>query len=168
MSAGDHSRGTDAAGTGGRLGEITEFVGRVVELAGFDLTTEARVEGETLIIELNGPDGPLLFDRRGELLEALQVVLTKMLPRRFGVADRILVDSAGYRLGREREIADGARLTAERVKRLGEPCELSPMNPYERRIVHLALSSDHSVTTASAGEGFLKRVTIYPSHPQLK
>jgi spoIIIJ-associated protein len=145
-----------------RFEEIRDYVGKFVAAAHLEVTPEVRSEEDGLVIELNGPDEDLLLDRRGELLESVQFILGKVLQKRFGAELRFLVDSANYRHGREREIEEIARRSAERVKRLGEAYELSPMNPYERRIVHLALKDDPGVRTASTGDGFLKRVTIYP------
>lgn len=149
-----------------RLEEIRSCVGQFVAAAHLEVTPQVRAEDDAFVIDLNGPDEDLLLDRRGELLESVQFVLGKLLQKRFGPEMRILVDSANYRHGREREITEIARRSAEKVKKMGEPFELSPMNPYERRIVHLALRDDRRVRTESSGDGFMKRVTIYPSHGQ--
>ncbi|MGH9797989.1 MAG: R3H domain-containing nucleic acid-binding protein, partial [Candidatus Polarisedimenticolia bacterium] len=76
---------------------------------------------------------------------------------------KIHVDSGGFRRQREEEIVEIARLTAEKVLAQGEEQALSPLNPYERRLVHLALSEMDGVETKSVGDGFLKRVVIRPS-----
>jgi spoIIIJ-associated protein len=73
------------------------------------------------------------------------------------------VDSGGYRKAREEEIAEIARRTAEKARSRGEECVLSPLNPYERRLVHLALKEFPGVETRSLGDGFLKRVAIIPA-----
>jgi len=149
-----------------RIEEIRKVVGQFVAATHLEVTPEVSSENDGLRIDLSGPDEDLLLDRRGELLESVQFLLGRVLQRRFGAELRILVDSANYRLGREREISEVARITAENVKKSGQPSELSPMNPYERRIVHLALQDDRHVRTESLGDGFLKRVTIFPETNQ--
>ena len=173
MRASFLSEGGGAGAPGGtaaseRLNAINEFVAQVVGGAGFELSVDVRIEDDAIVVALDGPDASIMLDRKGEVLDAMQVILSKTLPRLFDITERIVVDSENYRKGREREISEIARLTADKVKQLGTACELSPMNPYERRIVHLALKDDQLVTTESAGEGFIKRVTIYPSRPSPK
>jgi spoIIIJ-associated protein len=163
----DHHRNDGAAGgtDPGALPEIRAFLGRLLDAWGLEVEADVFVEGDALVVQLEGPDEELLLERRGEVLHALQVILGKAFPRRFGTQLRVLVDSGGYRLGREREIVEVARLTAEKVKKLGKPLDLSPMNAYERRIVHLTLSSDTAVRTESDGEGPVRRVRILPGRP---
>jgi len=151
-----------------RREEIRSYVGRFVEAAHLEVTPLVRAEEDAFVIDLSGPDEDLLLDRRGELLESVQFILGKVLQKRFGPETRFLVDSANYRQGREREITEVARRSAERVKKLKEPFELSPMNPYERRLVHLALKDDRGVRTESDGDGFMRRVTIFPSQGNIK
>jgi len=146
-----------------RLEEIRKFAKEFIDATQLEVTPAVRSEEDAIVVEFSGPDEGLLLQRRAELLESLQFLLGKVLQRRFGAETRFLVDSAGFRLGREREIGEIARRTAERVKASSEPFELDPMNPYERRIVHLALKDDRLVRTESVGDGFMKRVTIYPS-----
>lgn len=146
-----------------RLEEIRAFVARFIEASRLDVVPDVREGTEGIQIDLRGADEALLLERKGELLESIQFLLAKVVQKKFGPEMRILVDSANYRVGRETEIQEIARRTAERVKRLGESAELSPMNPYERRIVHLALSGDPGVQTSSSGDGFMKRVRIYPA-----
>src|SRR5262245_22259669 len=153
-------------GDPGDLEEIRVFIDELLASSGLDLTPTLSTEQNALVIELNGDDSALLLERGGEVLAALQLLLGKILPRRFGTTMRILVDSANYRIGRENEIIEIARLTAERVKKLGTPFELSPMNPYERRLVHMALASDLEVQTESSGDSFLKRIRISPRAPK--
>jgi len=150
--------GPDSCG----LEALRLYVEKVIATAHLDLDVEVREDEEALVVDLDGPDNELLLSRRAEGLEALQLLLGKMLMRSFRISKSILVDCAGYRRGREREIVEIARRTAERVKRMRQGIELSPMNPYERRIVHVALSGDAGVVTSSSGDGVVKRVRIDP------
>lgn len=154
--------GASAAGETGPVEEIRPYLEDLLAQANLDVTPTLYVERDALVVDLRGPDGELLLDRAGEILDALQVILGKVLPRRFGTTLRVLVDSNSYRLGREREIIEIALRTAQTVEKSGRAYELSPMNPHERRMVHLALRDNPAVTTSSTGEGEMKQVMIRP------
>ena len=72
------------------------------------------------------------------------------------------MDCEGYRARKERELQEIAARVAERVKRTGEEEEVGRMNPYERRVVHLAVAEIEGVTTESEGDGVMKCVVIFP------
>ena len=96
-----------------------------------------------------------------EPLNALQYLLNRIVYRgRRG--RKIHVDSQGFRRVREDEIVEIAMRTADKVKARDEECVMSPLNPYERRLVHMALGEVDGVATRSIGDGFLKRVAIFP------
>jgi spoIIIJ-associated protein len=151
-------------GETGPLDEIGDYLERLLALSRLEVSPSLYTERDALVVDFGGPDSELLLDHAGELLDALQVILGKVLPRRFGTTMRVLVDSNHYRVGREREIIEIALRTAGTVASSGKAYELSPMNPHERRMVHLALRDDPHVTTASSGDGEYKRVRILPHH----
>ena len=72
----------------------------------------------------------------------------------------VYVDSMNYRAARENELKDIALNFAEKVKQTGKEYSLNPMNPYERRLVHMALKDDDGIATISRGDGYIKRVSI--------
>lgn len=143
--------------------EVEALAGRIVKGLDLDLTVAVSDAGESIEVDVTGPDRDYLLDRRGEPLNALQYLLNRIVYRgRRG--RKIHVDSDGFRRVREDEIVEIALRTAEKVKARDEECVMSPLNPYERRLVHLALGEVAGVATRSIGDGFLKRVAIYPDH----
>ncbi len=134
-------------------------------LKGMQMEMDFRIQQEDgcLRVNLSGPDREFLIDPKGEILNAFQFILTRMSRRNFPEHTRILVDSDGFRQKLDEEIVQMARDVADRVRRQGEPSRLPPLNPYERRLVHTALRSEPSVGTRSTGEGFLKRISIFPA-----
>ncbi|HXI04154.1 MAG TPA: R3H domain-containing nucleic acid-binding protein [Candidatus Saccharimonadales bacterium] len=147
----------------GSLEEIQYYVEDLVDLAALELDVELHRERDALIVDLVGPDSDLLLDYAGETLEAFQVLLGKILPRKFGTTLRVLVDTKNYRLSREHELIEIAHRSAEKVRASGRAVELSPMNSMERRIVHLALGDEDGIETSSTGEGEDRRVCILPA-----
>jgi spoIIIJ-associated protein len=150
------SQSEESASAAQRLEEIlTQFVDSIP----FEISCRVTEEEERLRVEVDGEDRDLFLERRGEGLQALQVILGRI----GGENDKpIFVDSAGFRQGRDEEIVEIALLAAEKVKKMKEPHRLSLMDPYERRIVHLALKDNPDVETESEGDGFQKRVVIRP------
>src|SRR5206468_8533485 len=128
---------------------------------GLDVRAKATDTEEAIVVDLTGRDRDFLLSRKGEGLSALQYLLNRIIYRgRRG--KKIQVDCGGFRKMREDEIVETALRSAERAKARGEQCLLSPMNSYERRLVHLALAEVGGVETRSVGEGFLKRIAIVP------
>jgi spoIIIJ-associated protein len=157
----------DTGGGGGddlraRPDEVEKLTGRIVRGLGLETAVSVRETEATIEVDLSGAGAEYFLERRGEALNALQYLLNRILYRgRKG--KKIHVDSDGFRRLREEEIVEIARLTAEKVKARGEEMLLSPMNPHERRLIHLALSEIDGIETHSVGEGFLKRVAIHPA-----
>jgi spoIIIJ-associated protein len=160
----------DREGSGGEGGEntgesdlarINRFLERFVRDSPFEVDFQVVEDQDQIRIELQGKDCDLFLARRGEGLNALQVLLGRIAAHA-GSTRAIFLDCGDFRKGREEELAEIAHLTAEKVKKLGEPQTLSPMNPYDRRLVHLALKDDPALETRSEGEGFIKSITIFP------
>lgn len=112
------------------------------------------------VLDVHGEDLGVLIGRRGSSLSSLQYLLNLIVSRRFKHNKPFAVDVEGYRRRREEELEDMAFQAAERVRRTGKPVTLEPMPPNERRIVHLSLSKDPTVETASVGQGDARKVSI--------
>lgn len=145
------------------LEEVQEFQARLLVLVGVELDFTIETTEESLVVRLSGPDRDLMLQDRAELLEANQYLLTRIFANRLEPGRRIVVDCDGFRERKEQELRAIALKASEKAKRTGLSQELGLMNPYERRIVHLAVAEDAAVTSSSRGEGFLKRVTISPA-----
>ena len=139
----------------------------VIRLGHFDLEIRTSENDEQIQITFYGGDTPLLIDRHGELLDALQVLANKALTGR-RVQKDIEMNSEQFKERRVEQLEQRARETADRVRRDRREQLLPAMSPIERRIVHLALQDDRDVTTESRGEGFFKRVAIIlrPAAPE--
>ncbi len=143
-------------------GEVERLAERILRGLGLDIRASARDDQDTIQVDLAGVDRDYLLSRKGEGLGALQYLLNRIIYRgRKG--KKIQVDCGGFRKLHEEEIVEIAVRTAEKVKACGEESLLSPLNPYERRLVHLALAEIGGVETRSVGDGFLKRIAILPA-----
>jgi spoIIIJ-associated protein len=122
-------------------------------------------ESPHVTIELNGRDADLLIEKNGAVLDALEHVVLKAARLDEEAHLKIIFDAKDWRRLREQELKTMALIAAERVIETGDPFELSPMNPRERRIVHLALRDNPNIRSESDGRGPERRVVLHPAKP---
>jgi spoIIIJ-associated protein len=126
-------------------------------------TVTATQEEDRLNLLIATADAGLLIGKQGQTLDALQYLVTKMVAKQTRGKVRIAIDVEAYRARHNEALALLAQKYGEKVKRSGRPVTLNPMNPYDRRIVHLALQGDKHLKTISRGEGLYKKVVISPA-----
>ena len=140
--------------------DIAKFVQTVISAMGADLTASIEETPEATRINLDGEDGGVLIRRGGEGLQALQHLVATAFRRQLGDDNRIVVDCNNYRRDKDAELKRMARFVGDKAKSSGTPQEMGPLNPYERRIVHLAIAEDPGVSSESIGDAFMKTVII--------
>jgi spoIIIJ-associated protein len=140
--------------------DIAAFVQNIVGAMGASLTASVEETPEATRINLDGEDGGLLIRRGGEGLQALQHLVATAFRRQLGEDNRIVVDCNYYRRDKDAELKRMAHFMADKAKSSGISQEMGPLNPYERRIVHLAIAEDPSVSSESIGDAFMKTVII--------
>lgn len=118
---------------------------------------------ENLYVEIGSEDSGFLIGKHGRTLDAIQFLVNLIVNTRTRSGRRIMVDVEQYRERRERSLKRLASRMAERVAKSSRPILLNYMNPYERRIIHLALEEDSRVYTESDGNGVYKRVRVIPT-----
>ena len=122
-----------------------------------DVSVEPLEDGTRIVI--NGDDCEVLVKRRAEGLDALQHLVNAGF-RREHPGRHIVVDCLDYRKGKDAELEETAKILVERARETGEPQEIGPLNPYARRIVHLAIADDPAASSESIGDAFMKTVVI--------
>ena len=140
--------------------DITGFLQNVISAMGMSLTTSVEETPEGTRINLEGEDGGALVRRGGEGLQALQHLVATAFRRQLGDDNRIVIDCNNFRKEKDLELKQMARYMADKARSSGMPQEMGPLNPYERRIVHLAVAEDPGVTSESIGDAFMKTVII--------
>ena len=121
-------------------------------------------ERHEILVELSGPDSPLLLERGGELLRGLELLALEMLRLPGNEHEKICFDCMNQRAMRLEELRLAADVAAERVRKTGMPYEFAPMSSRERRIVHLALRDQADLHTESQGEGGRRCLVVYPKN----
>ena len=139
---------------------ITNFVTAVTTAMGLSLTATIVETADGLRVDLEGEGGDVLVRRRGEALNALQQIVAAVFRDELPEGQRIGVDCLGFRQGKDAELRKMAQFLADKAVSSGAPQEIGPLNPYERRIVHMAVTERSDVTSESIGDAFMKTVII--------
>jgi len=139
---------------------IVDFLERVASAFGIDSTVSREDTADGPRLNFDGEQAELLARHRGEPLKALQHVVDSAFARDVRDERRVFIDALGYRKGKDIELRQMAKLLAEKVKQSGADQQLGPLNPYERRLVHMAVAEVPGVTTESVGDAFSKTVLI--------
>lgn len=128
-----------------------------------DLDIEFSVsEGEVYLVEFSGEDRDRLVSDEGRALKAIEHILPRIVRGMVGEALPCRVDCEEFQASREQELIELAKKAAEEVGRSMKPRLLAPMSPADRRIIHVTLMEDPDVDTLSEGDGFIKRIKIFP------
>jgi len=142
--------------------QIIEFIEGLIRRIGISAHVQISFREDNKIgIDIDSQDSGILIGKRGQTLEALQTIANVAAGRIQDGHPRIIVDSQNYRSRRERNLVRLAYQTADEVRRTRDSKLLEAMNPFERRLIHTALSEERDVETSSEGEGLYKRVRVY-------
>lgn len=142
-----------------------EVLGEIVKLMGIQAAIRVKPgdTSEEILLEIQGDNGGLLIGRRGQTLEALQYVLTRVVSEKHGmVGIQLIVDTESYRERRKKTLEDMALRLGEKAKRKRTTVTVDSLSARDRRIIHLTLEDDPWVTTKSLGKGDYRRLLIVP------
>lgn len=139
-----------------------EFLDGVFERVNVAVTTEITRDDDKICINLITPNSSFIIGYRGEVLDALQCLAGAVANIGRDDYKRVVVDCENYREKREDTLNDLAEKLAEKAVRTGRKINLEPMNPFERRIIHTALSKNEDVTTESEGKEPNRYIVIVP------
>lgn len=149
------------------LEESIQYAKKYLEdlLSFFGLNTEVHATNEDDVIELSVPSTHMngfLIGQRGETMRALQFMVSNALRSNEYEFTRVNVDIADYKKHRAGELSERAVVWVEKVKASGEPMELRPMSPADRRIVH-KVAGEHGIETESVGEARDRHIILKPA-----
>ena len=139
-----------------------ELIVGLLERMGIQPNVEGFPREGTLHFEIKGDQESILIGKHGRTLEALQILITRMVNKRLKSTVRISLDIDDYRKRRTDTMAQMARSMGERAKSTGRPQTAGPFSAHDRRIIHITLKEDPFLKTESLGEGELKRIRIIP------
>ncbi len=148
--------------------EVVASTREVVQRLVRPLDPEAQVSAQGgphgIEVEVQSQEVGILIGRRGQTLEALQYLTTRIVSHQQGRPVRIHLDAGGYRQRRHESLENLALRMAEKARETGRPQAVGPFNAQERRLIHLALRHARDINTISRGRGELKKVLIALKH----
>ena len=130
----------------------------------YDLTFGNDDKGEPqVVVEMKGPDEEMLRDREGQMIEALQLFVKRVLQHHLP-DDRtnVIIDSNGYREESSQALIDLAEKLKGIALEKGKPVYFRALPPKDRKVIHQHLANDERVKSRSIGEGIYKKIKIYP------
>lgn len=136
---------------------------RILDLISNDADISVVSEDGGIRYNVAGGDAGVLIGKRGQTLEAIQYLVEKIVNKQAEGRVRVQVDVEGYLDNRKANLEDLARKLADKTRKSGKPSSLGHMSAHDRRIVHLALRDDSDVRTQSVGDGFYRKLVIFPN-----
>jgi spoIIIJ-associated protein len=147
-----------------REGDIAaDYLEGLLDIADFDGDIDIDVEGNRAAVSVVGTDLDKLVGRDGATLEALQELTRLAVHRETGIRSRLMLDIGGHRARRREELTALGTRTAEQVRTSAEAIRLDPMTPFERKVVHDAVSAVDGVVSESEGEEPERRIVVRPA-----
>jgi len=139
-----------------------EILEDILALIPLETSVSGQMSDGKIFLNIEGDSSGLLIGRKGKTLDALQYIVNMAINKKSGKKLRIIVDSENYRQKYIESLTQLALKIGDKVKKFRKPFTTSPLNPHDRRIVHLALKDDERLETRSRGEGIFKKVIIIP------
>lgn len=137
---------------------LEDFVKLLIDEMQMDLRFELESKSEFLRVNFSGEDYKLMLYQNGNLLNAAQYLLNRLFADEIG--KKIYCECENYRKKKEVELSTQAHRFARQVRRNGKAIELPELNPFERRIIHMTINKYTDLESKSAGDNFLKVITI--------
>jgi spoIIIJ-associated protein len=139
--------------------DITREILRIADL---NAQVDATIKENKVFVEISGDHVPLIIGKDGQTLNALEYIVNRIIFNKVEGSCRVKIDADGYKARKEESLARLAQRKAEIAIKDGRSIVLDPMNPAERRIIHLSLKEVKGIKTISIGTGHLRRVVIKP------
>ncbi len=138
---------------------VREFMRQTMAAMGLTLDVDVKDTPDAIRVEISGEGGEALLRRRAEALDALQLIVNTAFRRQVDDDRSFVVDCLDYRKAKDEELRQMARFMMEKAKMSG-PQEMGPLNPYARRLVHLTVAEDPTLSSESIGDAHMKTVII--------
>jgi spoIIIJ-associated protein len=146
-----------------REGDVAgDYLERLLDILDVDGDIDLDVEGDRASVAIVGGQLDDLIGQDGAVLEALQELTRLAVAQSTGVRSRLMLDVGGFRAKRRADLSTMAGEAARRVAASRQPERLSPMNPFERKVVHDVIAAVGGVRSESEGEEPNRRVVILP------
>jgi spoIIIJ-associated protein len=144
------------------LNEAIETLQNILALIPVNFTVSGEKTEGKIVLTIEGDTSGLLIGRKGKTLDALQYIVNKVANKDSEKKVKVVIDSENYRQRRIESLKELALKMGAKAKKAQKPVTTNPLNPHDRRIVHMTLKEEDGFDTRSRGEGLLKKVVIIP------
>ena len=144
------------------LNEAIETLENILALIPVDTTVTGEKTDGKIDLTIEGDTSGLLIGRKGKTLDALQYIVNKAANKKSEKKVKVVIDSENYRQRRIESLKQLAIKMGAKAKKIKKPVATNPLNPHDRRIVHITLKEEEGIDTKSRGDGLLKKVVIIP------
>ncbi|MBF0120506.1 MAG: Jag N-terminal domain-containing protein [Desulfobacterales bacterium] len=139
---------------------------KIIEFTIVEATVKLEKQNNRILFRIEGGDSKSLVGKRGQTLESIQYLIDRIVNKHNDKKVRVQVDIEDYLDSRKKSLRSLAIRLAKKARLTGKPTSLGEMNAYDRKIVHLALKNDNGVRTQSMGEGYYRKLLIFPKRGQ--
>ncbi len=153
----------------GPLDLVEDVLKGLIDASGFELTFESNYDQEVdeIQVELIGTDAELLKAKEGQLLDAIQLYLKRVVQHQLpDVKTHVSIDSEGFREEANQALIDLADKLREIALSKGKSVYFRALPPKDRKVIHQYLAEDGRVKSRSIGDGHYKKIKIYPAKEQ--
>lgn len=146
-----------------REGDVAgDYLERLLDLLDYDGDIDLDVEAGRAVVSIDGgEDLEKLVGEQANVLEALQELTRLTVQQATGGRSRLMLDIAGWRAARRKELTDLGLSTAREALETGQPVRLRPMTPFERKVVHDAVATVRGAVSESEGEEPHRQVVVF-------
>jgi len=145
-----------------------ELVREIFKTMDVDAQMSVASDSNQCLINVKVAEPGILIGKRGQTLEAIQYLVDKVVNKQCGKGNRVIFDVEGYVESRKTELQDLASRLANKAVKTGKPSTMTRMNAHDRRIVHVSLKKNRSVRTQSVGDGYYRKLIIFPKKKTAK
>ncbi|WP_010539659.1 protein jag [Dietzia alimentaria] len=145
-------------------GEVAgDYLEQLLDILDFDGDIDLDVEGDRAVVSIDGgEDLDRLVGADGGVLDAVQELTRLAVQQELGDRSRLMLDIAGWRAAKREALTEAGRVVAQRVLESGNPEEMNPMTPFERKVIHDAIAGIDGVGSDSTGVEPHRRVVVLP------
>ncbi len=145
-----------------------EVIDKILKYISTNIEVKREVEDDVIKFFITGEDSAIIIGKRGQTLEAIQYIVDKIVNKHTLERKRVQIDVEGYLEKRRENLEKMALRMSEKVVKTGKPSTISQMSSQDRRIIHLTLKDNKEIRTQSMGEGYYRRLVIFPKKGRKK
>lgn len=144
---------------------VEDILENIISISNLDLSYDVQIDGTRIFVEVFGEDEELLQTKDGQLLDAFQLFIKRVLQHKVTEANyAVSVDNDGYREKANQSLIDLAEKLKGVVVEKGKPVYFRALPPRDRKVIHQYLAEDERVKSRSVGDGLYKKIKIYPTN----